>query len=149
MAKLTDYKYRQLRAMVQRAKVRKSVKDLLSCTLRDYKKEASLPEDGTFGPSDGKGEGRCLIGAAVHNIGIHSDWNGIWEEAAMKTFGINGDECDAIINGFDRTIEREDENGWNKSVENPSTQDLAREFGKGNRVAFLANRLRRALLPEA
>lgn len=140
MKKLTDYKYRQLRAMVQRAKVRKSVKELLSCTLRDYKNEASAPVDGAFQ----EGKKRCLIGAAVHNIGLHTSLENDgydWEKIAVREFGITPDEAQEIINGFDNTPHNE-----NGDVSFAS-QLLAQEFGKGNRVAFLANRLRRELLP--
>jgi hypothetical protein len=133
--------------MVNKAKVRKSVKKLLECTLRDYKQQASVPATDTFEEGEKR---RCLIGAAVHNTRIYERVNegGLdWEQAAQKYFGVLPSECEAIIQGFDENVEKEDENGWFKTVENPSSQALASTFGKGNRVAFLANRLRRELLP--
>ncbi len=149
--KITDYKYRQLRAMVNRAKVRKSVKELLHCTLRDYKKQASVPQDGTFENVWGNSVGeRCLIGAAVHNTSIYNDVNegGLdWEKAAQKYFGVTEDECTKIIRGFDEVAYVETEDGDSRPTY--ASRKLAEEFGKGNRVACLANRLRRELLPDA
>src|SRR5688572_6064053 len=110
---ITDYKYRQLRAMVNRAKVRKGVKDLLHCTLRDYKKEQSVPAADTFEES---GKRRCLIGAAVHNVGIYNElektsWGEIdgstWSRAAERYFGVTKDDCSDIINGFDTVVTNE------------------------------------------
>jgi hypothetical protein len=138
--KITDYKYRQLRKMVNRAKVRKPVKNLLFCALSDYKKQASIPQDGTFQEN----KHRCLIGAAIHNIGLHSsvfETNYEWERLAQKEFGIRPIDAEDIINGFDSRATNEDGDVTTAS------RCLAREFGKGNRVACLANRISLELLP--
>src|SRR5687768_13368452 len=126
--KITDYKYRQLRKMVSRAKVRKSVKNLLFCTLNDYKKHASVPTPDVFQQD----KQRCLIGAAIHNIGVYNDvveagYN--WEKIATKEFGVTEDECQKIIDGFDNVAHN------NNGDPTTASQYLAQAFGKGNRVA--------------
>jgi hypothetical protein len=133
MSRISDYKYRQLRNMVNRAKVRKSVKNLLYCTLRDYKTEGSEAASCLW-EQDKK---RCLIGAAVHNIGVYNIQGGLnWVAAANRAFGTTITECDSIVEGFDSSLF--DEGG--------TTKERAGAFGKNNRVANLANRLRLELI---
>ena len=139
MAKITDYKYRQLRKMVKRAKVRKPVKNLLLCAISDYKKQASIPQIGTF-QEDKK---RCLVGAALHNVGVYIDKfddDLDWEDAATEEFGLQPGDASNIIEGFDNIVCNFD------GEPTTASQALANEFGRGNRVAFLANRISLALV---
>lgn len=138
MSAMTDYKYRKLRKMVSTSRVAKPVKELLFCALRDYKKERSIPEDGTFGPEslyEDRQEGRCLIGAAVHDVRIYNsitrakldndiEERGLdWEQLAHLAFGTTSSQAGDIINGFD------------------SVNDELTSYNKKNRTASLAARL--------
>lgn len=131
---LTDYRYRKLRTAIKTSGVGRAVKEVLFCALRDYKKEESDPEKGTFGDQTNDytyGKGRCLVGAALHNVGIDNALSDVidtysWEEAAKQTFGVTSRQASAIINGFD--------------AGGPS------ELNKNSRVQKIAHRLRVELL---
>ena len=131
---ITDYKYRKLRKIVKTSGVAKPVKELLFCTLRDYKKQGSEPETGTFGSSYVKKEtqvGRCLVGAAIHDLKVFDSFTSkirgdelTWESAAVAAFGVNSSQCSDIITGFDSVTEEEGFVPANK------TQRLAYRLGK-------------------
>lgn len=103
---LTDYKYRKARKMVKAAKISNGGKNIFYCALRQYKKNL-IPTYGIFQEEYGNRKQACIVGAAIADkmqFGItptDTDDNPIWEETAVKEFGVKKSAVYNIESGFD------------------------------------------------